>query len=366
MFMERIQLSYIIDASKSILKLKAAEFQVDSETGFISKIFMNGKEIDFSQEFLYYKGFVGDNKKFSNRSSGAYIFRPDGTAYRVADKASIKIYRGVLVAELHQQFTAWISQVIRVYANENFIEFDWVIGPIPTDGYTGKEVITRYTTSLNTNSFFYTDSNGRSMLKRIRNFRPAWNVSLKEPISGNYYPVTSKIVIRDGDTEVAVLPDRAQGGTSLQDGQIELMLHRTCLHDDAFGVAEALIEKAYNKGLVARGSHYVILGSTTTSNEGGVTAAAQERNLAQRKLLDAWTFLSPTNGLSYDDYKKKYVMEYAGLKRALPDNVQILTLEPWKGFSFLLRLEHVFESNDDPALSQTVTVDLKITTEKQL
>lgn len=41
------------------------------------------------------------------------------------------------------------------------------IGPIPTDDGTGKEVITRLTTNMVTNSTFYTDSNGRDFLKRV-------------------------------------------------------------------------------------------------------------------------------------------------------------------------------------------------------
>lgn len=64
------------------------------------------------------------------------------------------------------------------------------------------------------------------MLKRIRNFRPTWKLKLSEEVSGNYYPVTSKLVIRDetDDVEVAVLTDRAQGGSSIRDGELELMV----------------------------------------------------------------------------------------------------------------------------------------------
>lgn len=93
-------------------------------------------------------------------------------------------------------------------------------------GDNGKEVISRFKTDLASDGTFYTDSNGREMLKRIRDFRPTWNLELEEPISGNYYPVTSKILIRDEkqNMEVAVLTDRAQGGSSLKDGQIELMV----------------------------------------------------------------------------------------------------------------------------------------------
>ncbi|CAH1119882.1 unnamed protein product [Phaedon cochleariae] len=352
-----------IPEAESVRKYKfgEAEFQINSKTGLITKITMNDVSLDFAQEFLYYKGFVGDNEKFANRSSGAYVFRPYGGSFKVADRAQVQVYRGPLVSEIHQKFNDWISQIVRVYGGETYVEFDWVIGPIPLNDAHGKEIITRYKTSLNSNSTFFTDSNGRETLMRIRNFRPTWNLSLEEPIAGNYYPVTSRIGLRDEDraVQVDVLPDRAQGGSSLRDGEIELMLHRNCMHDDSFGVGEALNETAFGQRLVVRGSHYVILGKTTENNPDGKTTSAQARDLAQRKLLSAWTFLSPTKGLSYQKYKAKYVMQYNGLTRNLPDNVQILTLEPWKANTFLLRLEHVIENNEDPVLSKPVEVDLK-------
>lgn len=95
----------------------------------------------------------------------------------------------------------------------------------------GKEIISRFTTELDSASTFYTDSNGRELLKRVRNFRPTWKLDLEEPVSGNYYPVTSKILIRDEkqDVEVAVLTDRAQGGSSIRDGEIELMVEYNLL-----------------------------------------------------------------------------------------------------------------------------------------
>ena len=64
------------------------------------------------------------------------------------------------------------------------------------------------------------------MLKRKRNRRPTWDVRLAEPVSGNYYPVTTKITLKDDDKQLkmAVLTDRSEGGSSLNDGEIELMV----------------------------------------------------------------------------------------------------------------------------------------------
>jgi lysosomal alpha-mannosidase len=88
----------------------------------------------------------------------------------------------------------------------------------------GKEVISRFSSDLPSRGLFYTDSNGREMLERKRNFRPTWSLSTEETVSANYYPVTSRITLRDGDEELSVLTDRAQGGASLHDGELELMV----------------------------------------------------------------------------------------------------------------------------------------------
>lgn len=88
----------------------------------------------------------------------------------------------------------------------------------------GKNVVTRYTTDIKSNDIFYTDSNGREMLRRKRNHRDSWKVKITESISENYYPITSKILIKDGKKEMAVLTDRAEGGTSLKSGEVEIMV----------------------------------------------------------------------------------------------------------------------------------------------
>ncbi|XP_071052267.1 lysosomal alpha-mannosidase [Onthophagus taurus] len=348
--------------AQSGYQLKQGNIRVNIEpnTGKIENIQMNGKTVQFTQDFLYYFGAVGNNEISANRSSGAYIFRPNSSEpIQMTKKVSYRLYQGSVVSELHQVFNEWTSQILRVYNEENNIEFDWVVGPIPNDTIAGKEVITRYTTNLKSDSIFYTDSNGRETLKRVRNFRPTWKLNISEPVSGNYYPVTTKISMRsvEDDVEVAILTDRAQGGTSLNNGELELMLHRSCKHDDAFGVGEELMEQAFGKGLVARGTHYLVLGPYLS--KGDDTVAAQEHDVIQRKVLSAWTFLSPTNNLNPDQYRKTYKMEFSGLQTNLPNNVQILTLEPWKGMDFLLRLEHVFEADEDLEYSKPVSVNLK-------
>ena len=64
------------------------------------------------------------------------------------------------------------------------------------------------------------------MLKRKRNVRSTWNVNLVETIAGNYYPVPTKISLRDDveQLKLTILTDRSEGGSSLKDGQLETMV----------------------------------------------------------------------------------------------------------------------------------------------
>lgn len=74
------------------------------ENGLLQSVSRNGVETKVRQNFFYYEGAIGDNKEFKNRSSGAYIFRPNIT--RTPDpvnlRPDIRIVTGPLVDEVHQ------------------------------------------------------------------------------------------------------------------------------------------------------------------------------------------------------------------------------------------------------------------------
>jgi len=67
------------------------------------------------------------------------------------------------------------------------------------------------------------------------NQRPTWNLQVNEPTAGNYYPVNAATYVRDGRAQLSVVVDRSQGATSLHSGELELMVHRRTLYDDARG-----------------------------------------------------------------------------------------------------------------------------------
>ncbi|KAM3728479.1 Lysosomal alpha-mannosidase [Dirofilaria immitis] len=295
-----------------------------------------GKTIPFEQEFFVYKGMGFSN--YVNQSSGAYVFRPNGS----------------LINETRQIITPWISQVIRLYRDKNLVEFEWTIGPIPKElkNPVTKEIITRYTTDINSAGVFYTDSNGRQMMKRTRNYYPSFPYTNTEPVAGNYYPVTSRIYIRDSQNQLTVLTDRSHGGTSLVDGQIELMLHRRLFYDDNFGVDEALDELGdTGQGLVVRGRHWIIMESPEDSAKIYRPFALELYNsplitFAERKMAP-------------QDYGRAFVTEYSALNRSLSLAINVLTMEMIAPTRIIIRLEHIFQGGEDKNLAQPIEVDLK-------
>ncbi|XP_042239009.1 lysosomal alpha-mannosidase-like isoform X2 [Homarus americanus] len=336
---------------------------VDKDTGLLKSIGVvtpNGiTMVKVNQTFLRYAGMSGNNHNEDHRASGAYIFRPNGTsAQEISAKANITIIEGPLLFEIHQVWTPWVSQVLRVYMDQLVLEMEWLVGPIPIEDGIGKEIVNRVVwPDIVTNNTFYTDSNGREIVQRVKDFRPTWQLQNLEPIAGNYYPVNSRLILSAGpDVSAAILTDRSQGGTSLDHGHMELMVHRRLLHDDAFGVGEALNETAFGKGLVVRGKHYLLHSYFATSKD--CDFGCLHRSVGEHIMLEPVLSFTPTTATTHT-WKNTYTNKWTGLKTSLPANVHLLTLEPWTDGSLLLRLEHMYEAQESATLSNPVTVNLQ-------
>lgn len=206
----------------------------------------NGVNTPITHSFLGWLPNIGD--KTNGQTSGAYIFRPatqtpldpsNGTAY------TLNVATGPVVSEVWQSVPglpgqpAWLTQVIRLWAGAQDVEVEWTVGPIPIYNQQGFEVISRYgIPGAVTNGAWATDSNCREFQPRVRNQRQSWNLTLSEPVAQNYFPVNCAIQMADAASGavLSVVTDRSQGGSSMVDGTVELMLHRRMLKDDGRGV----------------------------------------------------------------------------------------------------------------------------------
>ncbi|XP_071747296.1 lysosomal alpha-mannosidase-like [Lepeophtheirus salmonis] len=302
----------------------------------------------FNVKFAYYIGHSGNNSFPKERASGAYIFRPLSQVPIPFPNPIEKpiIRRSKNVIELELKYSNWTSLVTRIFRNEEYFEFEWLVGPIPTDNNeVGKEIVLQYTSKdIRSQNTFYTDSNGRQYIKRKKDFRSTWKLDLStEPVSRNYYPITSAITVEDSHIRMALLTDRSQGGTSLKDGGIETMIHRRLLFDDAFGVNEALNETAFGKGLVVRGKHWLLFEKPESK--------APSRFLSIKKYDDCI--------VSFSDSSKALFVPLPPLNHdELPQNVHILTLERVSN-GILIRFEHFFDDLDDKVFSKPVEFNLR-------
>jgi lysosomal alpha-mannosidase len=233
-------------------------------------------------------------------------------------------------------------------------EFEWTIGPIPHADGLGKEIITRYATPLATNGEWVSDSNCRDSMRRKRDYRPTWNITIYEPVADNYVPVNCFQSIADASTGVTltVSTDRSNGGSSIVDGSLEIMVHRRLLRDDNRGVGEPLNETGINGlGLIARGLHLVSLDSAATA---GVSRRTNVANQLSKPIV-AYTALP--GGSTAAQWLQTHNSSYAGVV-ALPANVHLLTVQAYNPRSWLVRLAHSYEAGEDAVNSQPATVSL--------
>ncbi|CAE7198223.1 unnamed protein product [Symbiodinium natans] len=308
------------------------------------------------QSWMWYNASLGNAA--SSQASGAYIFRPNRSeAFPVfTGLPFMRVFRGPLADEVHQAVGSWISQRTRLARGARHVEITYTVSDIPVDDGWGKEIVSRISTDIKNDGTCYTDSNGREMLQRKRDFRPTWKLNQTEPVAGNYYPVTTSLFIRDQAAQLTVLTDVSEAGTGcVRDGEIELMVHRRLLKDDGRGVGEPLNEtefvtpylgndqgRHYGPGLVVRGQHWLHFAPPATAARGW-------RPLMDRLYLPVQPFFG----------KGAATGPFSALPGSLPPSLQVITLAPWDDTHILLRIGHQFGIGEDSELSKPVSVDIK-------
>jgi lysosomal alpha-mannosidase len=315
--------------------------EFDPTTSMSSRIInkVSGIQQKFQHSLQYYYGVRGTK---GAQSSGAYVFRPTTNQSTPGTPKITSLLKGLLFQEISIEFEPWMTAVYRLYRTERKLEIEWTVGPIPDDNNLAREVIMNYETDIPNNGIVKTDANGRQMLTRKRNIRVSVpNFVQTEPVSGNYYPINSRIELphNQGVSSLTIFNDRSQGGGSIRDGQIELMVHRRTLNDDNYGVGEPLKEQGSDgKGLIVRGKHWIMLETPQTTN------LFQPRE-SQR------IFYQPTLFFSNDIFIQTDKTWSRGLIQEISENVHILTLDNWKnGKSKLLRLEHIAMTNETESI----------------
>jgi len=147
--------------------------------------------------------------------------------------------------------------------------------------------------------------------------------------------------------------DRSNGGGSIYDGSMEIMIHRRILTNDTITVSlnETLNETAFGQGLVVRGKHLLIIDSPNNS-------VSVHRTTAQQLYMQPISTFALTN-MPYVNYSINYRQTWSALVDTMPPNLHLLTLDELGLKQYLVRVEHYFELREDAVYSRPIEIDLQ-------
>jgi len=161
--------------------------------------------MEFTLNYNYYKSYANTGKEPPcDQNSGAYIFRPSNDTKNgsipYATIQSARVWKGNNLIQI-QFVSDKVIANMRIYGDlANGMELESFINSIDIADGVGKEVVVLIQSpNVNNDGVFYTDSMGMEFQKRIRNYRPTFNLLLNQPVAANYYPLNSAIYIQDAN-----------------------------------------------------------------------------------------------------------------------------------------------------------------------
>uniref|UniRef100_A0A674DSV5 mannosyl-oligosaccharide 1,3-1,6-alpha-mannosidase n=1 Tax=Salmo trutta TaxID=8032 RepID=A0A674DSV5_SALTR len=189
---------------------------------------------DDPQELKVQIQFVTYGTRSSKDKSGAYLFLPDGKAkpYSQKEPPVVRVVEGPLFSEvvsLYQHFQQTIC--IHNVPGVDGLSLD-VTTMVDIREQSNKELAMRLVTDIQSDDTFYTDLNGFQMQPRRR--------LLKLPLQANFYPMPSQAYIQDSQHRLTLHSAQALGATSLESGQLEVILDRRLMQDDNRGLGQGL------------------------------------------------------------------------------------------------------------------------------
>jgi hypothetical protein len=332
------------DTPQSFHKLEVASDSIENDE--ISLQFKNNllnsltiksmKPIQLKQELLSYKSSYGSGKyifTISENQQAENIIEP---GFNIS-----KSIKGKLVNEYHFQYNDWVTQIIRIYKNKRFIDFE---SKFNTEIPWNNEVISRFTTDIENKNVIYTDSNGLEMNKR--EYLPDY------PIPVNYFPMVYSSYIKDNKNQLTIIGERTHGCGSIANNSIEVMLHRRTMFDDSKGVEENLND----------------IGSTVSPVIRMIYDDIENNNNNRHK--ETYNLNYPITTIeiskmkkSIEEYKKRYRTNLSPLEK-MNENIHVLSFntifESHKEFDqkTILRVQHLYEKNESQKYSKEESVDL--------
>uniref|UniRef100_A0A671Y3G4 Alpha-mannosidase n=1 Tax=Sparus aurata TaxID=8175 RepID=A0A671Y3G4_SPAAU len=164
------------------------------------------QEVKVQMQFMVY------GTRPSKDKSGAYLFLPDGKA-KVLLSLSHLFHHAV------------------VFSGVDGLSID-ITTMVDIRDQTNKELAMRLVTDIQSGDVFYTDLNGFQMQPR-RHY-------MKLPLQANFYPMPSQAYIQDSHHRLTLHTAQSLGVSSLENGQLEVIMDRRLMQDDNRGLGQGL------------------------------------------------------------------------------------------------------------------------------
>ncbi|CAN0481946.1 unnamed protein product [Rangifer tarandus platyrhynchus] len=345
---------------------------LDLDTNLMHSVWerRSNRKVYMTQQFMEYHA---NSDVWKLPVSDNYVFTPNGRAEPAWEAVRMEIVAGPLVTEIRQDFYREVNDrepTFAIYSRLahgpqssdgellcHRIEQEYRVGPLELD----REAILRTSTDLNTGQVLYSDNNGYQMQRRpYRKYKNNTNAR-------NYYPMVQSAFIQDRRSRLVLLSEQAHGVSSQGNGQVEVMLHRRLVNNDP---ANIIADLTLNDTSVIHPVVWLLLGPRN------LTSGLRQRSglVLQHRPVVMLREMSEIAPRGSGSRQQEAV--------TLPPSVhlQILSIPGWKYSSnhtehlrtlrkdrkheadlrrVLLRLQHLYEVDQDPVLSQPVTVNLQ-------
>ncbi|XP_008054795.1 alpha-mannosidase 2 [Carlito syrichta] len=201
-----------------------------SQSGLMEKMMTkeDGKHHEVSVQFSWY-GTTSKRDK-----SGAYLFLPDGIAkpYVYTTLPVVRVTRGKLYSEV-TCFFDHVTHRVRLYHIRGIegqsVE---VSNIVDIRKVYNREIAMRISSDIKSQNRFYTDLNGYQIQPRM--------TMSKLPLQANVYPMTTMAYVQDAEHRLTLLSAQSLGVSSLNSGQIEVIMDRRLMQDDNRGLGQGV------------------------------------------------------------------------------------------------------------------------------
>uniref|UniRef100_A0A8C4RHH9 Alpha-mannosidase n=1 Tax=Erpetoichthys calabaricus TaxID=27687 RepID=A0A8C4RHH9_ERPCA len=338
-----------------------------------------GKTLKITQDFLEYHA---NGDVYQGPISDNYIFTSNGSAESVSKDVKMEIVIGKLVTEIRQYFYSEKSEqcsyaiYTRLYnvpagydgvGNEvcHRIEQEYRVGPLELN----REAILRTYTEINNEKTIFTDNNGYQMLKR------QYKAYVNNTIARNYYPMVRTAYIEDDSTRLVILSERTHGISSLDNGQVEVMLHRRLWNNQEWNNgynltlndtsvihpvlwlmvgAKPAMTALYSRSALSLEHRPIVmvLKSSEVSSEDSQTFFKSTLDLSEPVTVPLNVHVQSLSipGWRYNSNHNEH------LRNIFQGNIN----EAERDFNrVLLRITHLYEQEEDPLLSQPAAINIQ-------